>query len=103
MLEVAGEINSGLSGDKTSNEPHRHSHTQLIAALFKGRTTGLGWRIRCLKREKRQKIAVFSLMATPREVALPESGMGVQGMDEGWLWERQTPGEAQRRDGRDLR
>lgn len=65
MLEVAGEINSGLSGNKTSNEPHRHSHTRLIAALFKGRTKGLGgygagWSRWYLKREKkRQKITVF--------------------------------------------
>lgn len=65
MLEVTGEINSGLSGNKTSNELHRHSHTQLIAALFKGRTRGLGscrdgWSTRCLKRGKKgRKSLVF--------------------------------------------
>lgn len=82
MLEVAGEINSGLSGNKTSNEPHRHSHTRLIAALFKGRTKGLGgygagWSRWYLKREKKAENHRFSLMATPREVALLGSGMGV--------------------------
>lgn len=77
MLEVTGEINSGLSGNKTSNEPHRHSRTRVIAALFKGSTKGLGgcgagrsgW---CLKAENHR----FSLTAAPREVALPGSGMG---------------------------
>lgn len=60
MLEVTGEINSGLSGNKTSNEPRRHSHTRLIAALFKGRTKGAAWSRWCLKRgEKRQKIKFF--------------------------------------------
>lgn len=65
MLEVTGEINSGLSGNKTSNEPHRHSRTRVIAALFKGSTKGLGgcgagrsgW---CLKRGKKgRKSQVF--------------------------------------------
>lgn len=27
MFELTGEINSHLSGNKTSNEPHRYSHT----------------------------------------------------------------------------
>lgn len=71
MLEVTGEINSGLSGNKTSNEPHRHSHTRVIAALFKGSTKGLGgcgagrsgW---CLKREKKAENHRFSLTAAPR-------------------------------------
>lgn len=64
MLEVAGEINSGLSGNKTSNEPHRHSHTRLIAALFKGRTKGLGgygagWSRWYLKRAKKGRKSQF--------------------------------------------
>lgn len=78
MLEVTGEINSGLSGNKTSNEPHRHSRTRVIAALFKGSTKGLGGcgAGRCLKRGKKAENHRFSLTAAPREVALPGSGMG---------------------------
>lgn len=82
MLEVTGQINSGPSGKKTSNEPHRRSHTQLIAALFKGRTKGLegcgtGGSRWCLKRGKRTENHSFSLMATPTQVALPGPGVGV--------------------------
>lgn len=82
MLEVTGQINSGPSGKETSDEPHRHSHTQLIPALFKGRTKGLGgcgaggsrWH---LKRGKKAENHTFPLMATLREGALPGCGMEV--------------------------
>lgn len=87
MLEVTGQINSGPSGKETSDEPHRHSHTQLIPALFKGRTKGLGgcgaggsrWH---LKREKKGRKSHFSLHGYSKRGSF--AGVWDGSVEEGW-------------------